>query len=758
MNLYKSLFAAAFTAAAALTFSVTAQAAHIPTVHTAVNGVVSETIANLDDPGYLKYLHNQQVNKSNCGSVLSIASDSNLTHNSRFAGYSKEYGIDVSQYQYDIDWNKVKQSGIKFAIIRIGYRGWGSAGYLCEDPYFKQNIAGAKKAGIKVGAYFYTQAITTAEAKAEARYCLQKLSGYGLDLPVYFDIEEVYTGSSDVGRMDGARLSKAQKAANARAFCETIKAGGYKASVYSYRYYLYNQIDAESLSKTYDIWLADYSNPTPYTGSYNMWQYSSSGYISGISARVDLNVRYIKPSTDAPTVKLTSRTYNSITFHWTKQADATGYLIYQKKDGTYKLIGQTNSCAYKVSDLEIGTAYSFKVKPFYNKNSDSTEYSSKASTMGNASAEFKDGTKLAGCKNVTVTAKSPTSALLTWDKSDKATSYTVFKYDPSSKSSVKLTDVTTNKATVTGLTPATAPYFVVTANYSIEEKTIYGNFSEAVQTVLRPSAVTGFTTQSRDSGIVLSWTAAQKNVTYSLYTKEGDTLTLYKEGSKLNYVSIKEPKKGTSYTYAVKACYEYGGKKYYSTIKEYTFVYKYSAVEELKTTKVYTSSSVQLNWTKTEGATGYNVYMYSPSQKKFVLKKTTNSKTLKATITGLKSNTGYYFKIKAVYGSHEAAASPKILAYTKPSAPKNLKTTAVYWTTANLAWSKTANATSYKIALYSKSGTLLKIFYSDKNKFNIPLYTLSMGTTYQVKIKAINKYNNIEYISDFSNKIVFTTK
>ena len=116
-----------------------------------------------DDPEYHKYLENNDPYGIMTMSAL-WGADS-LTHQNRFSGVSKVYGIDVSYYQGNIDWKKVKNSGVEFVIIRVGYRGYGSAGTLVEDPKFKTYLDGATKAGLKVGVYFYTQAITTAEAR-----------------------------------------------------------------------------------------------------------------------------------------------------------------------------------------------------------------------------------------------------------------------------------------------------------------------------------------------------------------------------------------------------------------------------------------------------------------------------------------------------------------------------------------------------------------------------------------------------------------
>lgn len=198
---------------------------------------------------------------------------------------TEQKGIDVSKWNGTIDWNAVANAGIDFAIIRVGYRGY-SAGTLVEDPYFKQNIEGATKAGIKVGLYFFTQAITEAEAVEEASMAISLVSGYQLQLPIYFDTEDV----DGNGRAD--KMSVAARTAITKAFCETVKNAGYVPGVYASASWYNNQLNAAELAG-YDIWVAHYANVCGFKGRYHMWQYTSSGSLPGIKGRVDLNIRYV---------------------------------------------------------------------------------------------------------------------------------------------------------------------------------------------------------------------------------------------------------------------------------------------------------------------------------------------------------------------------------------------------------------------------------------------------------------------------------
>ena len=192
-------------------------------------------------------------------------------------------GIDVSKWNSTIDWNAVKNSGISFVIIRCGYRG-SSSGVLVEDPRFRSNIAGASAAGLKVGIYFFTQAVNEVEAVEEASMVLSLVKGYSISYPIFIDTER------SGGRADG--IDKATRTAVCRAFCETIKNGGYTPGVYASKAWYNDRLSYSSLSG-YRIWLAQYASAPSFANRYDLWQYSEKGSVSGISGRVDMNISYM---------------------------------------------------------------------------------------------------------------------------------------------------------------------------------------------------------------------------------------------------------------------------------------------------------------------------------------------------------------------------------------------------------------------------------------------------------------------------------
>lgn len=237
-----------------------------------------------EDPEQFRHSANQQYVKTKSASGSADA----LVHNPRYENCIMYDGIDVSKFQGTIDWNAVALDGIDFSIIRLGYRGYGT-GKIVTDPMYITNIEGAKAAGLDVGVYFFTQAITVEEAIEEANFVIENLGEYSLDLPVYIDIEEI---TYDVGRMDSAGLNNEQRTAICDAFCDTIKAAGYDAGIYANKYWLTTRLDAPALEAEHQIWLANYTNETDYAGQYGMWQYSSTGTVAGISGNVDRDVLY----------------------------------------------------------------------------------------------------------------------------------------------------------------------------------------------------------------------------------------------------------------------------------------------------------------------------------------------------------------------------------------------------------------------------------------------------------------------------------
>ncbi len=236
-------------------------------------------------------------------------------------------GIDVSVYQGNIDWTAVKNSGIDFAIIRSGY-GKDSGQ---QDRYFLQNIVNAKNAGIYVGAYHYSYASSSEDARQEANYCLSivRSSGVNLDLPIYYDIED---SSIINNQTTGSRTQMCIS------FCSQIENAGYWAGVYSNLNWFRNYLNTDELRKRYTLWLAQYNSTNDI--DCDIWQYSNTGSVNGISGNVDLDIMYRDLISD---ISKSTGSNNSNIIYYTVQAGDTLSEIGENYGVSYIQIAELNN-------------------------------------------------------------------------------------------------------------------------------------------------------------------------------------------------------------------------------------------------------------------------------------------------------------------------------------------------------------------------------------------------------------------------------
>ena len=200
--------------------------------------------------------------------------------------YTSKAGIDISTYQKNINWKKVKKSGIEFVMIRVGYRSTDT-GEIFKDKEFESNYKGAKKAGLNVGVYFFSQAVTRKEAKEEARFVVKNLRRKKIDYPVAFDMED----TKDEDRHE--ELTRKKRTEMADVFCQVIEENGYDAMIYAYPHWVYTKVDYTRLTR-YNMWLAHYTTYSTYPFHYLMWQYTDKGKVPGISGKVDRDILFIR--------------------------------------------------------------------------------------------------------------------------------------------------------------------------------------------------------------------------------------------------------------------------------------------------------------------------------------------------------------------------------------------------------------------------------------------------------------------------------
>lgn len=377
-------------------------------------------------------------------------------------------GIDVSAWQGNVNWNKVKAAGYKFAIIKIG----GTYGKTAYTPYtdskMAANINGAYAAGLKVGVYYWSEARTTAEAKAEASRAVSLVAPYKskISLPIVMDYEFA-SGYRSSNYYNSLKASKGAAAARQNsdsviaAWMDTIKTSGYTPMFYSYRAMVdpsFNseyRIDAKKLDDSYLFWLAQYSSSNSYTGKYEMWQYTSSGSVPGISGRVDLNHWYTsdlnkfaggsEPANydETTTASVDSVTPQSVSLSWEKASGATKYLVQRKvSGGSYETIDTVTGLSYTDKAVKEGTKYWYRVIPC--KGSDKGTASSSVSAIIPESYKGKVSNLKA------VSSEDGTAETLSWDKADGATAYLVTLYDEDGSTEWTVTDTEKTITTTPG--------------------------------------------------------------------------------------------------------------------------------------------------------------------------------------------------------------------------------------------------------------------------------------------------------------------
>ncbi len=352
--------------------------------------------------------------------TANIFTGKKYTHNDRFKDHEIVNGLDISVHQGTInDFNKIKAAGVDFMFLRAAYRGYGKSGSLNKDTMFEGYIKGALSAGIDVGSYIYSQAITVKEAQDEADYILNIVKGYDITLPIVFDYEYI-----SGGRLSNANLTNRQRTDICLAFCERVEKAGYTACVYANHSMFKNDLYTEEIASKYVLWLAQYSVNTELGGvlfqpDYSYWQYSSSGSVNGISGRVDCNFRYFKPPQKVENLKVKNETVTTATLTWGKVKDCYGYEIYKLDDLTKKYFKiATNKGAGICSFTDNSTnanVNTYKVKAI-SRN--------KGAFVG---GEFSDEVKTKGYSKISLLSNGKDYATFTWIAVEDVAEYQVLR-------------------------------------------------------------------------------------------------------------------------------------------------------------------------------------------------------------------------------------------------------------------------------------------------------------------------------------------
>lgn len=730
---------------------------------------------------------------------------------------SVNIGIDVSHHQNransaekditkKVDWQKVKASGIQYAIIRTSYS------TVTADEYFDINMQEAIKAGMPVGVYIYSLADTVKEAEKEAEYVLEKIKGYKLQYPIMFDIEDAVH----------KKLSKKQNTNIIKAFCEKIEAAGYPVMIYSGCSFSRTYLDLNEL-KDYDLWIAHYTtsgqliNDEYHHGSscnyplVRMWQYSSSGRVDGIVGNVDMNYMFDHTESMLDTVTLNGKTavssyaaskditvtelakrlgitaelilannenmtsntvikagtqvtlnqnalYKSnitsatsnhaerVQLKWTTVLGADGYYIYQSstKNPNYQLVATTPATSYTVTNLMPGDTYSYKVIPYRNKIS-GIERGPESTVVSCKVIVPKVANVVA--KNVTYNANE-----LTWNTSSGATGYYVYASTSKSGSYKKIATVSKNTYRHEKLDTGTTYYYKVYAYHKKADQTTKSSASSVVSAKPVLAKPTQFTAKTAGyNSVSLSWKKVTGAESYSIYRATSKTGTYRKVTTvKTNSYTDKGLTNNKTYYYKVVANRKVNGKTVSSA--QSAIVSAKPTLAKVKNLKAEVASynSIKLTWSKASEATSY--YVYRATSKTGTYKKIATVSGTAYTDKKLTTGKKYYYKVVAIkkVGKNIFKSGDSSIIEKKPTVSKPKITLKAGTKTATVSWKKVSGATGYEVyRATSKKGEYKRVKTTTSTSYKNT--KLTKNKTYYYKVRAYRVVSGKKVYSSYSS-------
>jgi GH25 family lysozyme M1 (1,4-beta-N-acetylmuramidase) len=715
-----------------------------------------------DDPETIRALQRQSdsVSAESSPSLASSYSASLATtysHASMFKGYTILDGIDVSTWNGDINWKKVKAAGIDYAIIRVGGRYTSSGGYFTDSKY-EQNLKGAIAAGIDVGVYFFSTAINTTEAKQEAAYVMSLISGYNINLPIVMDYEYA-TGPS--GRLYNAHLSKAAATNVVKAFCRTVEAKGYVGMIYASKSVLVSDMNASSIAKSYPVWNAQYNISDTLTTKHSYWQYSSSGNVSGIDHATDTNFRYISKPVAVASLAQKSSTDATITLSWSKIPEVYGYQIfrYDSSQDKYVSVGTAkgaSTTSFTDTGLADGKQYTYKVRGYYKLNSGNVYGASSAATTGVTIADTVE--------NFKAKATSSGQVTLSWSTISAATGYRIYRYDASTKSYVKLDTV--RSGDISSYTDTTTLYgttykYKIRAYTNTDTGIVWHVISDPISVTTVPGTVSGLSVSSASStSLKLKWNAQENVSGYIIYVWDKELAVWSKIGkvtkAATNTYTIEKLTPQTQYSYSITAYYKSGSSYKYTGRSDAVTAYTGPAAPAKVIVKERNTSSLKIAWSNVSNATGYMVYLYNETSKKYERVATIKDPTQRVfTITGLKSTSSYTIAVKAYITSEGVTGYGDVAKLKTCTKPVTIASSFKYKALGSsicLKWSKVKGASGYLIYKYNKTtgkSTLVKKLADE----SITSYVgAKLASNYSYQIRVYKKYNGHTYYGDLSAK------
>lgn len=577
--------------------------------------------------------------------------DKTYTHQDRFVSSGIQQGIDVSYHNGTLDWSTIKAAGVDFAILRAAYRGYGTEGTLVRDAKFAEYMQGAMSQGIPVGAYIYSQAITTAEAVQEANYILNIVRGYSLDLPIVFDYE--FAGVK-TGRLDSAwssgKLNKSKMTDIALAFCDTIKNAGYDAMVYANKTFLSKNLDHEVIENAgYDVWLAHYTTNTNYTGDYKIWQYTSSGRIPGIANKVfDCNFMY--SGTISMSLKISNipnqiyKGYDvspsvTVTNGGTVLTEGTDYTVsYQNNSGVGT--ATVNVFGAGIYDGYINLTKTFNIVP------DTVQ-------------------------NMQISKAGTNTVDLSWSPVSGADGYAVQILKNGKWVSVG--NFVGTSAQISGLLPGSVNYVHIAAYASSNGKTYIGNYNTAVKIETTVGAINPRVSAYANNFVTLTWNKQTAANGYEVFKYDASSkkYVLYKNitNPNINTCKVTGLASNRKYDFKVRAYQIDDSEKTYAPFGAVVSQYTSIAKPKLNSAKSTSKKKIKASWSKVGGASGYQVMWstYKNFSKNYKTK-SVKAKSLSKTVTTAQSKKTYYVRVRA----YKTISGKKV--YSQWSNTKKVKT------------------------------------------------------------------------------------
>ena len=569
----------------------------------------------------------------------SIYTPLTYTQNSRFEGSSITHGIDISEHNGTVSFDKVKKTQTKTIIVRVGCRGWGAKGSLKEDINFNDNISGAIKNGFDTGVYFYSQAVTEAEAREEANFVLQRIKGYDFNLPVYFDYE--FAGTSE-GRLNKAwangTVNKTKMTKNAIAFCETIENAGYRAGVYASKSFYEDNLNKDELENKYAIWLAHYNTKTTYAGEYQIWQYAGGdcgieenrGKVNGINSYVDSNF-----------------VYSDFLNAFEKKAFTVADIPNQAHTG--KEVKPTFDVSLNGKALIKGEDYYVSFENNINVGQASVTITGINDYEG-LSAKKTYLIVPAKPKGLKLEARTPSSLTVSWSKASGAGKYVVQVHRSSGWVTAGETDKTNFE--ITDLATASNYRIRVKASKSVSGKTYSGSYSSEIETATAPSVPSSLATSSvKPDSFKLTW-KKQTNTSYYnvyLYNSENGKYELFKKvsGGSNNYLVVDSLKPNTGYKFKVSSHKNSKDGELLNSEKSSAFTaYTSPSAPVISSAVSNAVKKITVKFKKSSGATGYQV-MWSTTKDFSSNYKSVYITTASTTLSTAQAKKTYYVRVRA---------------------------------------------------------------------------------------------------------------